>query len=306
MALYESALDLIGGTPIVRLSRLASGLAASVFAKLEFFNPGCSVKDRVALAMIEEAETEGYLKRGDTVVEATSGNTGIGLALVCAVRGYRLVLTMPESMSVERRALLSALGAEVVLTPAEEGMRGAVEAAKRIAAEKGAFIPQQFENPANPAVHERTTAREIWRDTGGEVDIFVAGVGTGGTLTGVARFLKKRKPKVKIVAVEPAASPVLSGGQPGGHGIEGIGAGFVPPILRRDLIDEIIAVTDEAAFETSRRLMRQEGLLCGISSGAAAWAALQVASRPENADKTVVTLFPDTAERYLSTSLFGG
>jgi len=306
MALYESALDLIGGTPIVRLSRLASGLAASVFAKLEFFNPGCSVKDRVALAMIEEAETEGYLKRGDTVVEATSGNTGIGLALVCAVRGYRLVLTMPESMSVERRALLSALGAEVVLTPAEEGMRGAVEAAKRIAAEKGAFIPQQFENPANPAVHERTTAREIWRDTGGEVDIFVAGVGTGGTLTGVARFLKKRKPKVKIVAVEPAASPVLSGGQPGRHGIEGIGAGFVPPILRRDLIDEIIAVTDKAAFETSRRLMRQEGLLCGISSGAAAWAALQVASRPENADKTVVTLFPDTAERYLSTSLFGG
>jgi cysteine synthase A len=305
MALCKDVTEAVGDTPLVRLGRVGRGLGATVLAKLEGANPGGSVKDRIAVAMIDAAERDGRLKPGGTLVEPTSGNTGIGLAIVAAARGYRLVLTMPESMSLERRQLLAFFGAELVLTPAAEGMRGAIRRADElVAATPGAFMPQQFKNPANPEAHRRTTAEEIWRDTGGSVDAFVAGVGTGGTLTGVGSVLKQRRPGVRVVAVEPADSPVLSGGQPGRHGIQGIGAGFVPEVLDRGLIDEVFTVLTSDAMATSRRLAREEGLLVGISAGANVWAALRLAERPELAGKTVVTVLCDTGERYLSTELF--
>lgn len=304
--IVDSVTALIGGTPLVRLNKMAAGLPAAVAVKLESLNPGGSVKDRIALSILEEAEKRGLLGEGGTLVEATSGNTGIGLAMVCAVRGYRLILTMPETMSEERRRLLRAYGAELVLTPGEKGMQGAVDRAAELAAEiPGTFMPRQFENPDNPAAHRRGTGPEIWRDTGGRVDIFVAGVGTGGALTGAAEFLKERKPSVRAVAVEPAESPVLSGGRPGPHKIQGIGAGFIPAVLNRDLIDETIRITAEEAFDASRQLAREEGILAGISSGAALHAALVVAGREENRGQLLVVLLPDTGERYLSTGLFG-
>jgi cysteine synthase A len=306
MKVAESAIDLIGNTPLLRLSRIGKGLPCVILGKLEAKNPLGSVKDRIAWAMIREAERQGLLRPGGVVVEPTSGNTGIGLAFVCAIRGYRCILVMPETMSLERRAILQALGAELVLTPGEEGMAGAVRVAQELVRRYQAFMPQQFENPANPNIHEETTAEEIWRDTEGKVDIFVAGVGTGGTITGVGRALKARKPSVKVIAVEPAASPVLSGGKPGRHRIQGIGAGFVPKVLDLSLVDEIVAVTDEEAAETARKLARLEGLLLGISSGAAVAAALKVAARPECAGKILVVILPDTGERYLSTGLYGG
>ena len=299
--------DLIGNTPLLALNRYSreAGLASPIVAKLEYFNPLGSVKDRIALAMIETAEAEGKIKPGTLIIEPTSGNTGVGLAFVAASRGYKLILTMPETMSVERRNLLKALGAELVLTPGAEGMKGAIKKAEELAqTNANSFIPQQFQNPANPEIHRKTTAEEIWRDTDGKVDIFVAGVGTGGTVTGVGEVLKKYKPSVKIIAVEPAASPVLSGGQPGPHKLQGIGAGFVPDIFNRTIVDEIIQVGNDDAFATARALSKTEGLLVGISSGAAAWAASQVAKRPENAGKVIVVLLPDTGERYLSTPLF--
>ncbi|HUS83025.1 MAG TPA: cysteine synthase A [Dehalococcoidia bacterium] len=301
----DDVTKLVGNTPLVRLNRLTAGLDATVVAKLESFNPLGSVKDRIGVAMIDAAEREGRLSKDSVVVEPTSGNTGIALAFVCAARGYKIVLTMPDSVSMERRQILQALGAELVLTPGAEGMPGAIRKAEEIVAgEPKAFMPQQFKNPANPAIHRRTTAGEIWRDTDGKVDVFVAGVGTGGTITGVAEVLKQRKPEVRVVAVEPDASPVLSGGQPGRSRIQGIGAGFVPDILRVDLIDEIVRVTDEDAGETARRLAKEEGIFAGISCGAAAWAALEVARRPESAGKLIVALLPDTGERYLSTWVF--
>ncbi|MGQ9584219.1 MAG: cysteine synthase A [Anaerolineae bacterium] len=294
----------IGRTPVVRLQRLPGAGSAAIWAKLEGFNPGGSVKDRIALAMVEAAERDGLLAPGGTLVEPTSGNTGIGLAMVAAARGYRLILTMPETMTAERRALLRAYGAELVLTPGPKGMRGAVEEAEALVRQNpGFFMPQQFNNPANPQVHRETTAREILEQVPGPVDAFVAGVGTGGTITGVGEVLKARWPAVRVVAVEPADSPVLSGGKPGPHRIQGIGAGFVPAVLRLDLLDEIVQVTYEAARETAQRLAREEGVLAGISSGAAAWAALRVAARL-GAGKTVVVVLPDTGERYLSTNLF--
>ena len=299
--------DLIGNTPLLALNRYSreAGLASPIVAKLEYFNPLGSVKDRIALAMIEAAEAEGKIKPGTLIIEPTSGNTGVGLAFVAASRGYKLILTMPETMSVERRNLLKALGAELVLTPGAEGMKGAIKKAEELAqTNANSFIPQQFQNPANPEIHRKTTAEEIWRDTDGKVDIFVAGVGTGGTVTGVGEVLKKYKPSVKIIAVEPEASPVLSGGQPGPHKLQGIGAGFVPDIFNRTIVDEIIQVGNDDAFATARALSKTEGLLVGISSGAAAWAASQVAKRPENAGKVIVVLLPDTGERYLSTPLF--
>jgi len=297
--------ELIGNTPLVRLNRIARDLLAEVVAKLESFNPLSSVKDRIGLSMIDAAEKAGLVNEGTLIIEPTSGNTGIALAFVCAARGYRLTIVMPETMSVERRRLLAALGAELVLTPGYRGMTGAIEKAQDLmASNPGSFMPQQFENEANPRVHRDTTAEEIWEATKGRVDIFVAGIGTGGTITGVAEVLKPRKPKLRVVGVEPAASPVLSGGQPGPHRIQGIGAGFAPKVLRRDLIDEMMQVSDEQAANMTRRLAREEGILAGISSGAAAWAAIQLASRSENAGKMIVVMFPDTGERYLTTDLF--
>jgi len=303
--IYSDVTGTIGHTPLVRLNRLTAGLGAEVVVKLEPRNPGGSVKDRIGLSMIDAAEREGKLTPETTIIEPTSGNTGIALALVAAARGYKLVLTMPETMSVERRKLLKAYGAEIVLTPGSEGMSGAIRKAKELAEQTpNSFIPQQFENPANPQAHRDTTALEIWDDTDGRVDILVAGVGTGGTITGVAQVIKARKPGFRAIAVEPAGSPVLSGGQPGPHKIQGIGAGFVPAVLRRDLVDEVIQVTNEQAFATARRLAREEGILVGISSGAATSAALEVAARPENAGKLIVVILASTGERYLSTPLF--
>jgi cysteine synthase A len=303
--IYSDITQTVGNTPLVRISRLTEGLACDVLGKLEFFNPLSSVKDRIGVAMIDAAERDGKIARTSTIVEPTSGNTGIALAFVCAARGYRCVLTMPESMSMERRKLLRALGAEIVLTPADEGMPGAIRKAEELVASiPGAFMPQQFKNPANPEVHRKTTAEEIWRDTDGEVDVFVAGVGTGGTLTGVGQVLKRRKPGLRVVAVEPAGSAVLSGGKPGPHKIQGIGAGFVPDVLDRSLIDEVIGVTDENSMVTARKLATDEGILAGISSGAAVWAAIQVGKRPESEGKTIVAILPSCGERYLSTELF--
>lgn len=304
----QSLTDLIGGTPLLELNRFAAekGLARPIIAKLEYFNPGGSAKDRIALAMIRQAEEDGTLRPGATIIEPTSGNTGVGLALVAAVRGYRLILTMPETMSIERRKLVSAYGAQVVLTPAAEGMTGAIKEAERLRDSiDGAIILQQFSNRANPAAHFATTGPEIWNDTEGHVDVFVAGAGTGGTISGVGRYLKSKNPAIRIVAAEPASSPVLSGGKAGAHAIQGIGAGFVPEVYDSSVVDEVITVSNDDAMSTTRLLARCEGLLTGISSGAAAWAAAELARREELHDKTIVTLLPDTGERYLSTGVFG-
>jgi cysteine synthase A len=296
---------LIGNTPLVRLNRITKDCVASIVAKLEFYNPCSSVKDRIGLSMIERAEKEGKISKDTIILEPTSGNTGIALAFVCAVKGYKLVLTMPETMSLERRQLLAAFGAQIILTPGSEGMTGAVKKAEELSkSNRRYFMPQQFKNPANPEIHRYTTAKEIWEDTDGKVDILVAGVGTGGTITGVAEAIKKKKPNFLVIAVEPKDSPVLSGGKPGAHKIQGIGAGFIPGVLNRDVIDEIIQVSNEDAFATARRLSREEGILAGISSGAAVFAALYVAKRKENAGKLIVVILPDTGERYLSTGLF--
>jgi cysteine synthase A len=297
--------ELIGNTPLVRLNRITKGAQAEVVAKLESFNPLGSVKDRIGVSMIVDAEEKGLINKDTVIVEPTSGNTGIALAFVCAAKGYRLILTMPDTMSLERRQLLSAFGAELILTPGVEGMPGAILRAEQLMAENSNyFMPQQFNNPANPEIHRLTTAQEIWRDTEGEVDILVSGVGTGGTITGVAEVIKEKKPEFKAIAVEPAASSILSGGKPGPHKIQGIGAGFIPQILRLDLVDEIIKVTNEDAGIMARRLAKEEGILAGISSGAATWAAMEVAKRAENEGKLIVVVLPDTGERYLSTWLF--
>jgi cysteine synthase A len=301
----ENVTDLVGNTPLVRLHRLTAGCDADVVAKLEYYNPAGSVKDRIGLAMINAAEKAGLIDENTIIVEPTSGNTGIALAFVCAARGYHCVLIMPDTMSVERRVLLRAYGAELILTPGSEGMGGAIQKATEMAeSDDRYFMPQQFKNPANPQAHRETTAEEIWRDTDGKVDIVVAGVGTGGTITGIGEVLKGRKPSVQIIAVEPAGSPVLSGGEKGPHPIQGIGAGFIPDVLNTEIYDEVIQVKAEDAFDTSRRMATEEGLLVGISSGAATWAALQVAARPENAGKLIVVIIPSNGERYLSTPLF--
>ena len=306
MNIANNITELVGNTPLVKLNCVTDGAEANVLAKLEFFNPGSSVKDRIAVAMIDAAEKVGKINKNTTIVEPTSGNTGIGLAMVCAARGYKLIITMPETMSRERRMLMRAYGAELVLTPGPEGMGGAIAKAKELAEANpdSFFIPQQFENPANPEVHRNTTAVEIWNDTDGKVDIVVAGVGTGGTITGIGEVLKAKNPNIQVVAVEPAASPVLSGGPKGPHPIQGIGAGFVPSILNTEIYDEIIQVPSEAAFETARAVGSQEGVLVGISSGAAVWAAVQLAKRPENKGKNIVVIIPSNGERYLSTPLF--
>jgi cysteine synthase A len=302
---FDDITGTVGGTPLVRLDRIAGDAGGKVVGKLESFNPLSSVKDRIGLSMIDDAEKKGLVEKGTTIVEPTSGNTGIALAFVCAARGYKLVLTMPDTMSVERRQLLGVLGAELVLTPGSEGMAGAVAKAEEIVENtSGSFMPQQFKNPGNPEVHRKTTAEEIWNDTDGEVDILVAGVGTGGTITGIAEVLKERRPGFRAIAVEPSDSPVLSGGDAGPHRIQGIGAGFVPDVLNEGVIDEVVKVSDWDAGETARRLAKEEGILAGISAGAAVWAALQVAGRPENEGKTIVVILPDTGERYLTTWLF--
>lgn len=304
MKIAENITRLIGNTPLVRINRITAGMEATVAAKLESFNPNSSVKDRIAVSMIEAAEREGKIKPGDTIIEPTSGNTGIGLAFTCAAKGYKLIITMPETMSIERRRILEWFGATIVLTPGSEGMKGAIQRAHQLLEEiPGSFMPQQFKNPANPEIHRKTTAEEIWKDTDGKIDIFVAGVGTGGTITGVSEVLKKYKPSLYSVAVEPAASPVLSGGSPGPHRIQGIGAGFVPDILNTTIIDEIIQITNEEAFDMAGRLAREEGISAGISSGAAMSAALKVAGRPENKGKFIVVVFPDAWDRYLSVEL---
>ena len=304
--IYEDLTNTIGNTPLVKLNRVTLGLDATVLVKLESFNPLSSVKDRIGVSMIEAAERAGHIKDDTIILEPTSGNTGIALAFVSAVKGYKLVLVMPETMSIERRKLLKALGADLVLTPGSQGMKGAVSTAEEMLAKdpRYYYIPQQFRNPSNPEVHRKTTAEEIWRDTDGKVDILVAGVGTGGTITGIAEVIKSRKPGFKAIAVEPSASPVLSGGKPGPHKIQGLAPGFVPDVLRLDLVDEIVKVEYDDAIKTARRLAKEEGILVGISSGAAAWAGLQVAARPENKGKQIVVILPDTGERYLSTELF--
>ena len=303
--IYDDITKTIGRTPLVRINKLSIGSKATILAKLESFNPLSSVKDRIGVAMIEAAEKSGDLKKGSVIIEPTSGNTGIALAFVCAAKGYRLILTMPDTMSIERRQLLKILGAELVLTEGTKGMKGAVEKAEELTkSTANAFMPQQFNNPANPEIHRKTTAEEIWQDTDGKVDIFISGIGTGGTITGVGEVLKKKKPSVKIIGLEPKDSPILSGGKPGAHKIQGIGAGFVPQILNRGVIDEIMTVSNEDAGSIARRLAREEGMLVGISSGAAMWAALEIAKRKEAQDKTIVVLLPDTGERYLSTWLF--
>lgn len=307
MKIYESVDQLVGHTPLLELKRIeeAHGTNARILGKLEYYNPAGSIKDRIAKAMIDDAEAAGILKPGATIIEPTSGNTGIGLASIAAARGYKLILTMPETMSIERRNLIKAYGAEIVLTDGAKGMTGAIEKANELAAEiPGSFIPGQFINPANPAIHKATTGPEIWEDTDGEVDILVAGVGTGGTITGIGQYLKEQKPEVKLVAVEPAGSPVLSGGSAGSHKIQGIGAGFVPEVLDTTLYDEVITVESDDAFAIGREIGREEGVLVGISSGAAVWAALELAKRPENEGKTIVAILPDTGERYLSTPMF--
>lgn len=305
MNIHNSILDLIGNTPLVRLNHLTKGFNADIALKLEYFNPGHSVKDRIAFAMIEEAEKQGKLKQGSVIIEPTSGNTGIGLAMVAAAKGYQAVFVMPDTMSRERRLLLKAYGADLILTPGSEGMPGAIAKAKEIAASDSKyFLAQQFENPANPQIHRQSTAEEIWRDTDGKIDILVAGVGTGGTITGIGEVLKQRNKNLQIVAVEPETSQVLAGKPKGAHPIQGIGAGFIPKVLNTQMIDEIIPVSAENAFQTARNLATQEGLLVGISSGAATWAALNVAKRPENANKLIVTVIPSYGERYLSTALF--
>ena len=305
MRIFSDMVEAVGNTPLVRINAAAEGVHAEVLAKLEFYNPLGSVKDRIGAAMIRAAEKEGKIGPDTRIVEPTSGNTGIGLAFVCAARGYCLTLTMPETMSDERKKLLRHLGAQMILTPGDKGMKGAIAAAEKILSEDpSAFMPNQFANPANPRIHRETTAEEIWADTDGTVDIFVAGVGTGGTITGVGQVLKERKPDARVVAVEPVDSPVLSGGDPGKHKIQGIGAGFVPEVLDRSVIDEVVQVSNDQAFETARRLADREGILCGISSGAAVWAALSVARRPESKGKRIVTVLPSTGERYISTDLF--
>jgi len=305
MKIYDDITQTIGNTPLVRLAKIDKGLPGNIIGKVESFNPLSSVKDRIGLAMIEDAEQKNKLKKGTVVIEPTSGNTGIALAFVCAAKGYRLILTMPDTMSVERRMLLKIFGAELVLTPGEKGMKGAVEKAEELAKNTpNSFMPQQFENEANPEIHRKTTAQELWKDTDGQIDIFVLGIGTGGTLTGVGEVLKDKNPGIKLVGVEPESSPVLSGGEPGSHKIQGIGAGFIPKVLKKELLDEIITISDEEAGEFSRRLAREEGMLVGISAGAAVAAAVKVASREKNTGKNIVVILPDSGERYLSTWLF--
>jgi len=305
--IYDDITKTIGNTPLVKLNRIADGAKATILAKLESFNPVGCVKERIGISMIEDAESKGLIDKDTVVIEPTSGNTGIGLAFVCAVKGYRLILTMPETMSIERRKVTAIFGAEIVLTPGTEGMAGAIRKAEELASQiPNSFIPQQFKNGSNPEIHRRTTAEEIWRDTDGKVDMLVSGVGTGGTITGVSEVIKARKPSFKVIAVEPSASPVLSGGKPGPHRIQGIGAGFVPQVLNREMIDEIFQVSNDDAISTARRLAKDDGILAGISSGAAAYAAIEVAKRPENEGKLIVVIFPDTGERYLSTAMFEG